>query len=85
MKQFLTVVCLFLGACATPPIDKDHDGLPDIYDACKHTPLNARVDKYGCALDSDIDGVIDMYDKCPTTSIMDIVAANGCKTTKKIN
>jgi len=79
MKHILTVICLFFGACATLSIDEDKDSIPNAYDVCPHTPLNAKVDKYGCALDSDLDGVIDMYDNCPDTPIMDMVAANGCK------
>lgn len=85
MKHLFTVICLLFGACATLPIDEDNDGISDAFDACAYTPLNAKVDKYGCALDSDLDGVIDMYDTCPDTPIMDMVTANGCKINKKNN
>jgi hypothetical protein len=79
MRITTLLISLFLVSCATLTVDNDKDGVTDNSDACQNTPVNAKVDKFGCALDSDLDGVIDLYDNCPNTSILDNVTANGCK------
>ena len=48
-------------------MDKDHDGVFDVIDACLHTPENINVDLVGCPLDSDGDGIADYMDECPNT------------------
>jgi OOP family OmpA-OmpF porin len=49
--------------------DRDHDGIPDDYDACPDDPEDHLGDdpSDGCPLppDRDGDGIPDMYDKCP--------------------
>ena len=62
------LILSFCSGCAINSVDIDHDHIPDYKDICKSTPIDAKVDQYGCALDSDFDGVIDLYDKCPNTT-----------------
>ena len=52
----------------------DGDGVPDIADACKHTP--GPVNSAGCP-DTDRDGILDSQDKCPTVAGL---GAFGCPT-----
>jgi outer membrane protein OmpA-like peptidoglycan-associated protein len=61
-----------------PPLDSDHDGVPDKRDACPNTPLGATVDARGCPTDSDHDGVLDGLDQCPDTPAGALVDAKGC-------
>jgi outer membrane protein OmpA-like peptidoglycan-associated protein len=58
--------------------DSDGDGVPDSRDMCPNTPLNVKVDEFGCPLDSDGDGVPDYLDKCPNTPTGVKVDATGC-------
>ena len=58
--------------------DDDKDKVPNYRDKCPNTPLNAPVDKNGCALDLDKDGVPDYKDKCPNTPAGVEVDQNGC-------
>jgi OOP family OmpA-OmpF porin len=58
--------------------DSDGDGVPDSKDMCPNTPLNVKVDEFGCPLDSDGDGVPDYLDKCPNTPTGVKVDADGC-------
>ena len=58
--------------------DDDKDRVPNYKDKCPSTPLNAPVDKNGCALDLDKDGVIDLNDNCPNTPAGIKVDKNGC-------
>jgi OmpA-OmpF porin, OOP family len=58
--------------------DSDGDGVPDSRDMCSNTPLNVKVDEFGCPLDSDGDGVPDYLDKCPNTPTGVKVDATGC-------
>ena len=58
--------------------DSDGDGVPDSRDMCPNTPLNVKVDEFGCPLDSDGDGVPDYLDKCPNTPTGVKVDVNGC-------
>ena len=44
------------------PIDKDKDGIPNLYDACPEVPGVEAHD--GCP-DTDGDGIVDSLDKCP--------------------
>lgn len=47
------------------PRDKDHDGVSDKKDDCKHDP--GPWENKGCPiLDKDGDGILDSVDKCPT-------------------
>jgi len=61
-----------------PPLDSDHDGVPDKRDACPDTPVGATVDARGCPADSDRDGVYDGLDQCPGTPVGARVNAKGC-------
>ncbi|HET7226019.1 MAG TPA: OmpA family protein [Candidatus Eisenbacteria bacterium] len=61
-----------------PPLDTDHDGVPDRRDQCPNTPLGCRVDQRGCPIDSDNDGVCDGIDTCPNTPRGARVDAHGC-------
>lgn len=48
--------------------DRDHDGIPDIYDRCPDEPEDhdGFQDEDGCPdLDNDQDGIPDTVDKCP--------------------
>jgi outer membrane protein OmpA-like peptidoglycan-associated protein len=54
-------------------IDKDKDGIPDLYDACPETPGVELHD--GCP-DTDGDGVVDSLDKCPDR--YGPASADGC-------
>lgn len=47
--------------------DYDKDGVRDFDDKCQCTPLNIKVDKFGCPLDEDIDGVPDFEDDEPNS------------------
>lgn len=58
--------------------DSDGDGVPDSRDACPNTPLEVKVDEFGCPLDSDGDGVPDYLDKCSDTLAGVKVDAAGC-------
>lgn len=58
--------------------DSDRDGVPDKFDICSNTPLNVKVDQYGCPIDSDNDGIVDYLDKCPDTPIGIKVDQYGC-------
>lgn len=58
--------------------DSDGDGVPDSEDACADTPLEVKVDEFGCPLDSDGDGVPDYLDKCANTLTGVKVDAAGC-------
>jgi outer membrane protein OmpA-like peptidoglycan-associated protein len=58
--------------------DDDKDKVPNYLDECPNTPLNAPVDKQGCAIDSDNDGVADYKDECPNTPEGIVVGENGC-------
>ena len=58
--------------------DDDKDKVPNFKDKCPNTPLNAPVDKDGCALDIDKDGVINLYDNCPNTPKGVKVGKHGC-------
>lgn len=57
--------------------DEDNDGVADIVDLCPFTPVNARVDMYGCPVDSDEDGVPDYADLEPNTPRGTPVNADG--------
>jgi|GEM_PF-836728 OOP family OmpA-OmpF porin len=59
-------------------VDTDQDGVSDEADRCKNTPIDAKVDKYGCPLDSDGDGVYDYLDECPDTPESVSVDNKGC-------
>jgi OOP family OmpA-OmpF porin len=61
-----------------PPLDSDHDGVPDSRDDCPNTPQGTAVDSHGCPLDSDGDGVPDNQDNCPNTPKGLKVDAHGC-------
>ena len=68
-------------ALATPPdADKDSDGVVDLLDKCKNTPIGAIVDRDGCPLDSDNDKIFDGIDRCPQTLPADVrhVDSTGC-------
>jgi len=58
--------------------DADRDGIADYKDKCKNTPINAKVNQYGCGIDSDKDGVFDGIDKCPNTPDNIKVDKYGC-------
>lgn len=62
--------------------DSDKDGIPDKFDRCPNTPINTKVDEFGCPerqrLDSDNDGVEDKFDQCPDTPYGVGVDKNGC-------
>lgn len=58
--------------------DSDQDGVFDSRDKCSNTPLNVKVDVYGCSLDSDHDGVVDYVDQCPNTLQGVSVDEKGC-------
>jgi outer membrane protein OmpA-like peptidoglycan-associated protein len=60
------------------PKDSDGDGVIDALDKCPDTPLNVKVDEFGCPLDSDGDGVPDYLDKCPDTPKGAKIDQNGC-------
>ena len=55
------------------PIDKDKDGIPNLYDACPEVPGVVAQD--GCP-DTDGDGIVDSLDKCPDR--YGPASANGC-------
>ncbi|ETR74299.1 MAG: hypothetical protein OMM_00302 [Candidatus Magnetoglobus multicellularis str. Araruama] len=61
-----------------PVHDHDNDGIPDISDNCKNTPLHALVDSRGCPKDSDNDGVFDGLDRCQETFENVSVDMDGC-------
>jgi outer membrane protein OmpA-like peptidoglycan-associated protein len=55
-------------ARATPPPDRDGDGIPDDQDACPDRPedKDGFEDSDGCPdIDNDLDRVLDIADKCP--------------------
>jgi outer membrane protein OmpA-like peptidoglycan-associated protein len=58
--------------------DTDRDSVVDSKDRCPNTPLNTKVDIYGCSLDSDLDGIVDYIDQCPDTLQGVGVDAKGC-------
>lgn len=58
--------------------DSDGDGVPNSSDACPDTPLNIKVDEFGCPLDSDKDGVPDHLDRCENTPAKVNVDQDGC-------
>lgn len=58
--------------------DSDEDGVLDEYDQCPNTPLNVKVDEFGCPIDSDNDGVGDYKDECPNTPRDVEVDEKGC-------
>ncbi|MFC2168548.1 hypothetical protein ACFLRW_06130 [Acidobacteriota bacterium] len=67
---------------ASPVIDSDRDGVPDIWDRCPNTPPNSLVDNGGCPgqtqiIDTDRDGVIDQWDMEPNTPPNSLVNKNG--------
>jgi outer membrane protein OmpA-like peptidoglycan-associated protein len=55
------------------PIDKDKDGIPNLYDACPEVPGVVAHD--GCP-DTDGDGITDSLDKCPDR--FGPASADGC-------
>jgi hypothetical protein len=63
------VVRAFVGLGWAPDYrDRDHDGIPDIYDRCPDEPEDhdGFQDEDGCPdLDNDGDGIPDAVDKCP--------------------
>ena len=62
--------------------DDDNDGVLDIDDDCKYTPVGLEVDDNGCSgvqLDDDNDGVSNQYDLCPSSQPGDVVSSTGCK------
>jgi outer membrane protein OmpA-like peptidoglycan-associated protein len=68
----------FVFGGAGPPLDSDHDGVPDRLDKCPNTPPGCKVDANGCPLDSDADGVCDGLDQCEGTPKGCTVDAHGC-------
>ena len=58
--------------------DYDGDGVSNVLDRCKDTPLGVRVDNSGCPTDSDMDGVGDFIDRCPQTPKGTKVDNEGC-------
>jgi outer membrane protein OmpA-like peptidoglycan-associated protein len=55
-------------AGASPPPDRDGDGVPDDQDACPDRPedIDGFEDSDGCPdIDNDLDGVLDIADRCP--------------------
>jgi len=58
--------------------DYDGDGVSNVLDRCKDTPLGVRVDNSGCPADSDMDGVGDFLDRCPRTPKGTKVDNEGC-------
>ena len=58
--------------------DDDMDGVLNRKDYCPNTPINAKVDEFGCALDEDKDSVINLYDECPNTILGAPVDEKGC-------
>lgn len=61
-------------------VDTDSDGVVDLLDKCKNSPVGAIVDRDGCPLDSDNDQVFDGIDRCPQTAAVDVkhVDSLGC-------
>lgn len=61
-------------------LDDDKDGVVNMYDSCRETPMgsNISVDVYGCELDSDKDGIVNSKDVCPSTQENADVDAKGC-------
>jgi OOP family OmpA-OmpF porin len=60
--------------------DADHDGVPDVRDACSNTASGSTVDIEGCQVyrDTDGDGVIDNRDMCPASPAGAQVDGHGC-------
>ena len=60
--------------------DADHDGVPDVRDACSNTASGSTVDTEGCPVyrDTDSDGVIDTRDMCPASPVGAQVDGHGC-------
>jgi outer membrane protein OmpA-like peptidoglycan-associated protein len=60
--------------------DADHDGVPDVRDACSNTASGSTVDTEGCPVyrDTDSDGVIDNRDMCPASPAGAQVDGHGC-------
>ncbi|MDD4993260.1 MAG: thrombospondin type 3 repeat-containing protein [Paludibacter sp.] len=58
--------------------DTDKDGVSDKYDKCIDTPLQVKVDEFGCPVDTDGDGVADYLDQCANTLPNVKVDAVGC-------
>lgn len=48
--------------------DEDDDGVPNIFDKEKGTPIGSHVDQEGVSMDLDQDGVIDLWDLEKTTA-----------------
>jgi len=61
-------------------LDDDNDGIANERDLCFKTPVNTRVDIYGCAIDGDDDndGIKNSIDKCTKTPAGATVYTNGC-------
>lgn len=68
--------------CVLVPVDEDGDGVPDEFDACPDTPLDAEVDEDGCPIvvifDEDEDGVEDEFDDCRDTPLDEVADDLGC-------
>jgi len=58
--------------------DYDGDGISNVLDRCKDTPIGVRVNDSGCPTDSDMDGVGDFLDRCPQTPKGTKVDNEGC-------
>lgn len=59
--------------------DGDNDGVADIIDLCKRTPIGVTVDSRGCEFDTDGDGVVDSRDHCANSLPNLHINAKGCE------
>jgi hypothetical protein len=63
---------------ASEDTDRDHDGVPNVEDACSETIPGRTVDSTGCDADEDNDLIHDDIDDCENTTIVQHVDLSGC-------